>query len=431
MKNAFSIKGTLNAHSDIPGDKSISHRALILSAFASSKSQIKGLNQGLDLLKTRQALESIGCYFQDEGPELISYGYPPILQSPSSSIFLGNSGTSARLLTGVFSALPVMLTLTGDASLSQRPMDRVVIPLQLMGAKIQAATGKFLPIKIKGAPLNPIRYEIPVPSAQLKSALLLAGMLTKGTTKIIEEVPTRDHTERLMSYFGIPLTIKDKEISISGLAPYQGKHIFIPGDPSAAAFFVVAALITPHSHLFLKGISWNPLRNQVFTVLQQMGGKIHVTNPRIVCGEPVADIEVFSSTLYGIETLSSQAPQLIDEFPILSIAAACAQGESIFRGLGELRFKESDRLHAIHYNLSQCGYVVRIQGDDLYILGQSNRPKHNLKIDTFGDHRIAMSFEIFGLLHPGRMKIDSKEMIQTSFPSFYQCLEHLKISPSR
>lgn len=419
------LKGTLFAHEDLPGDKSISHRALIFSALANSSSRIFGLNTGEDVRYTQQALKAIGVTWTWHDHILECHGRPQFWLSPQEPIYLGNSGTSARLLAGLMAGLPITITLTGDLSLSKRPMERVIAPLLAMGACITAENALTLPLTIKGCPLTPQNHYLKIPSAQIKSALLLAGMHTTGTTTIGGEIKSRDHTERMMAYLNIPLEMKEDTLNISGPIDFKGRDLSIPADPSAAAFFAVAAMITPHSHIKMTGISWNPYRCQIFHVLQKMGGKIEINNHRILCGEPVVDIEVYASDLAAIETMPNQAPSLIDEFPILAIAASQARGSSLFRGLGELRHKESDRLHAMASNLQQLGYQATITGDNLHITGQSNQPKKKYLIKTFHDHRIAMSFRILNHVYPGVLTLDDTTMIKTSFPKFDQCLKKL------
>ncbi len=419
------LTGTLHAHEDLPGDKSISHRALIFAALAQTSSRIYGLNTGEDVLCTKKALNSIGVDWTWHDHILECHGRPHLWLSPPTPINLGNSGTSARLLTGLLACLPLTITFTGDDSLKKRPMGRVIEPLRQMGAQIHASTGLHLPIHIQGGTLKPIHYRLNTPSAQIKSALLLAALLTPGTSIIEGALESRDHTEKLMGYLNIPLSIQPSLLKLTGPVRFQGGDFSIPADPSAAAFFAVAALITPGSRIRLTGISWNPYRNQVFHVLQQMGGRIRINNHRVLCGEPVADIEVYASHLHGIETAPEQAPKLIDEFPILSIAAACANGQSIFRGLAELRVKESNRLHGIAHNLQKCGYQAFTHQDDLYIHGQSSKQDQLVVIEAQQDHRLAMSFHILNLIYRSSLIIDDDSMIKTSFPNFLQCFDRL------
>ncbi|MCX7338166.1 MAG: 3-phosphoshikimate 1-carboxyvinyltransferase [Alphaproteobacteria bacterium] len=418
MRNFVTIhpKEKMTGEFFVPGDKSISHRVLILAALTKVPLEIKNLNSGEDVARTRDALK--------------------FLTEPSRHpLDMGNSGTSARLLMGLLSTLPHSSTLTGDESLSRRPMKRVMDPLRQMGAKFLCPDGDHLPITIQGgATLTSIVYRQSVPSAQVKSAILLAGLFADGTTTVVEPIPTRDHTERLMAHLGMPITVShnaDGEYQASvqgkkGFAPVSASvsvsALEIPGDPSAAAFWIVAALLTKDSLITIKDICWNPYRRGFCEILQKMGAAITViaTTPR--CGEDCVDLICKTSPLTAIEISADMSASLIDEYPILAVAAAFAKGQSIFHGLGELRHKESDRLDGIFRGLTACGIKAEIQSDSLIIHGQSfgESPDTPIQIFANNDHRIAMAFSIFALAHSRPVTIHQTDTVNTSFPDFFE-----------
>ncbi|MBW8309818.1 MAG: 3-phosphoshikimate 1-carboxyvinyltransferase [Candidatus Paracaedibacteraceae bacterium] len=428
------LRGNLIAHRDIPGDKSISHRALYLSAFAEGLTQIKGLNTGDDVEHTQLALESLGVKIenQDDGTKIVQgLAGKPLLQ-PKNPLYLGNSGTTARLLGGVITPFPISVTLYGDASLSQRPMRRMILPLKEIGATFDANHNETLPLTINGtnSPAE-IHYTMPIPSAQIKSCLLLAGLNIQGITSIHEPIKTRDHTERLMQYLGIPLQITDHEaggkiLSITGKHRFAAKPISVPADPSSAAFFAVAAAITPQSDITIEGVNWNSYRRRVFEILEMMGAKLTLLNHRPVCGEEVADIRIESNTLNSITLEAHEAPALIDEYPALAVAAAAARGTSVFRGLRELRYKESNRLEGIFHNLTTCGIEVRTDDDTLIIKGTAGLPIFGgVTINVFKDHRIAMALYILGMIARNPIIIQGADCISSSFPNFSSVFENL------
>ncbi|AIK96393.1 3-phosphoshikimate 1-carboxyvinyltransferase [Candidatus Odyssella acanthamoebae] len=428
------LRGKLIAHHDIPGDKSISHRALYLSAFADGITQIEGLNTGEDVEHTQLALESFGVKIENhgEGKKLVHGLAGKALMQPKNPLYLGNSGTTARLLGGVITPFPISVTLYGDASLSQRPMRRMILPLKEIGAKFEANLNETLPLTIHGTK-SPVgtHYIMPIPSAQIKSSLLLAGLNIQGMTSIHEPVKTRDHTERMMEYLGIPLRITDHEgggkiLSLTGKCRFEAKRISVPADPSSAAFFAVAAAITPQSDITIEGVNWNPYRRRVFEILEMMGAKLTVLKHAHLCGEEIADIQIESNTLNSITLEAHEAPALIDEYPALAVAAAAARGTSVFRGLRELRYKESNRLEGIFHNLTTCGIEVRTDDDTLIIKGTSGLPIFGgVTINVFKDHRIAMALYILGMIARNPIIIQGADCISSSFPNFSSVFENL------
>lgn len=424
----------------MPGDKSISHRSLILSALTIGKSQISGLLEGEDVLATAAALRAMGAKIEkkDSSWTVNGVGVGGLMQ-PETAIDLGNSGTSVRLLMGLVASHDISVTFTGDASLSKRPMGRVIDPLSSMGADFTArmsSDGKAcLPLTVRGlCPAVPIEYRLPVASAQVKSAILLAGLNTPGVTRVIEPVPTRDHSETMLKGFGANLTVEtdrdgNRIISLTGEVELSPQKIKVPGDPSSAAFPVVAALLVPGSDIVVENVGINPTRAGLFTVLQQMGGDISFKKKRTVGGEPVADIHVKHSQLTGIDVQADIAPSMIDEFPILFIAAALAEGTTTTSGLHELRVKESDRLSQMAEGLSLLGVDVTEKEDGLIITG-SGGPipggKKKTAIETALDHRIAMSFAVAGLVTEKGVAIDDMSPTETSFPGFVDLLAILQ-----
>jgi 3-phosphoshikimate 1-carboxyvinyltransferase len=428
----FMPAGPLTGTIRVPGDKSISHRALMLGALAVGETRITGLLEGEDVLATAAAMRAMGATLERTGGNdgggawsVHGVGVGGLLQPPTA-LDMGNSGTSTRLLMGLLASHPLTATFTGDASLSRRPMSRVIEPLSLMGADFTAAPGATLPLTMRGlSPAVPIAYRLPVASAQVKSAVLLAGLNTAGITRVTEPVPTRDHTERMLTGFGAELWVEEeggeRVICLRGEADLSPQRIEVPGDPSSAAFFVVAALLVPGSDLIIENVGLNPTRAALFTVLRQMGGPIVELNRREVGSEPVADLHVRHSPLTGIEVDPALAPSMIDEFPILFVAAACAQGRTITSGLHELRVKESDRLATMASTLTTAGARVEEREDGLVIHGSGGDPLHggaNTPVATHLDHRIAMSMAVAGLVSRSGVEVDDTRPIATSFPQF-------------
>jgi 3-phosphoshikimate 1-carboxyvinyltransferase len=423
----------LNGDVGVPGDKSISHRALMIGGMAVGETTIRGLLLGDDVLRTAAALEAMGVTIKRDSDDLWRIWGVGVggLQEPDNVLDLGNSGTGARLLMGLVATHPIQVQFTGDASLRTRPMGRIATPLGQMGTQVIARDGDKMPLTIIGARMAmPIEYKLPVPSAQIKSAVLLAGLNTPGETSVIETRPSRDHTELMLRHFGAKLTVTDEAadrrvITLTGQPELESKDVVVPGDPSSAAFPLVAALITPDSEITIKNIGLNPLRIGLIDTLREMGAAIDVTDARDQAGEPVADLIVRTSQLKGITVPPERAPSMIDEYPILAIAAATANGITRMQGLAELRVKESDRLAAIADGLTACGIKVDIDGDDLVVTGSPGNIPGGAEIESRMDHRIAMSFLVMGLVAKDPVTIDDAEHIATSFPSFVPLMNSL------
>ena len=431
-KPVSSLKGVAT----VPGDKSISHRALMFGAIASGETSVTGLLQGEDVLRTAAALTAMGA---DIMPPKDSKGVWRIrgigeksLHSPKQELYLGNSGTSARLLMGLVAGYPVSAVFTGDESLSRRPMGRVIKPLTQMGAKFEAQADDKLPIRVTGsASLQPIHYRLPVASAQLKSAILLAGLHADGKTTVVEPQPTRDHTERMLTFMGAKVTSDMQEdgsciVTLKGRPRLTGQNIIVPADPSSAAFLAVAALITKNSDIVIRNVLTNPRRTGLYDTLREMGADITFENRRSNGGEDTADIRVKSGPLKGVTVPPSRVPSMIDEFPILAVAAAFAAGKTVMTDLGELRVKESDRLAAVARGLSAAGVKVEMGEDSLTVHGSgSQAPQGGCTVETHLDHRIAMSFLVLGMATQEPVAIDDAETIATSFPDFAALMNSL------
>ena len=431
----FLPSGPLRGTIRVPGDKSISHRSIMLGALAVGETRVSGLLEGEDVLATAAAMRAMGASVERLGEgewSVHGVGVGALLQ-PQAPLEMGNSGTSTRLLMGLIASHAITARFIGDASLSGRPMGRVIEPLSQMGAAFEASEGGRLPLTLRGAwPAVPITYRLPVASAQVKSAILLAGLNTAGITTVIEPVPTRDHSERMLRGFGADLTVEivngERVIRIAGEAELKPQTIEVPGDPSSAAFFIVAALVVPGSELLIQNVGLNPTRAGIVTVLRQMGGSIEELNQREVGGEPVADLLVKHSVLTGIEVDPALAPSMIDEFPVLFVAAALAQGTTVTTGLDELRVKESDRLSAMAAALTGAGARVTEQADGLTIEGTGGellRGSANSRTKTHLDHRIAMSMAVAGLASRDGVEVDDTRPIATSFPMFEALLDGL------
>ena len=419
----------------MPGDKSISHRALMLGGLAVGETIIDGLLEGEDVLATAAAMRAMGCDVEREAGgrwRIWGVGVGGLLQ-PRTALDMGNSGTSTRLLMGVVASHPISATFIGDASLSKRPMARVTVPLARMGAVFAASPGDRLPLTMNGiSPALPIRYVLPVASAQVKSAVLLAGLNTPGITSVVERVPTRDHSERMLAGFGAVLSVDETDegrvISITGEAELNPQAIEVPGDPSSAAFPLVAALIVPGSRVTIENVGINPTRDGLVRALQAMGADIRLENPRVVGGEPVADLAVAHGSLKGIDVPPEWAPSMIDEYPVLAVAAAFADGRTVMRGIEELRVKESDRISAIVAGLRACGVTVEELPDGMIVEGRGGGPlPGGATIATDLDHRIAMSFLVLGLHAQSTLTIDDSASIATSFPTFLDLMARLGV----
>ncbi len=415
----------------VPGDKSISHRALMLAALAVGESEIAGLLEGEDVLRTAAALRALGAEVQrGEDGQRGESGLWRVwgrgiggLGEPDRVLDMGNSGTGARLLMGILAAHPMTAALTGDASLVGRPMGRVAEPLERMGARIIAREGVRLPLTVVGSDrLLPIRYRLPVPSAQVKSAVLFAGLGAPGVTEVVEASATRDHSERMLRYFGAELRVEETDeghlVRLTGQPELEARRLTVPGDLSSAAFPLVAALVTPGSTLRLPGVGLNPRRRGLIDTLREMGADLETRNPREECGEPVGDLAATAGPLQGVEVPAERAPAMIDEYPVLAVAAACAQGPTVMRGLAELRVKESDRLAAVAQGLASCGVRVEEGPDSLTVHGVGGRPPGGGTVESRLDHRIAMSFLVLGLAAERPVTVDDARPIETSFPGF-------------
>ncbi len=417
----------------VPGDKSISHRALMLGALAVGETRIEGLLESEDVLSTANALRAMGSTIErgNDGIWTVHGAGLGALLEPEGPLDMGNSGTSARLLLGLIGGHAISAALIGDASLSRRPMGRVIDPLRQMGAGIESAAGGRLPLLVHGARTPvPITYELPVPSAQVKSAILLAGLNGPGITTIIEPAATRDHTERMLDAFGAEIEIDirkgERRIALTGQPHLRPQAVSVPGDPSSAAFLLVAALLVEGSELTIMNVGMNPTRSGLVTVLREMGAQIDETNARTVGGEPVADLVVRHSSLHGVEVDPALAPSLIDEFPALFVAAALAEGRTVTTGLAELRVKESDRLATMAAGLALAGGEVEEQADGLTITGTAGKPLDGTppgsRIAVDHDHRIAMSMIVAGLASRRGVVVEDVSPIATSFPNFLDLL---------
>jgi len=411
--------GTVAGEIRVPGDKSISHRSIIFASLADGITRISGFLEGEDALNTVAAFREMGVtIIGPENGELTVYGVGMDgLESPRKPLYMGNSGTAMRLLAGLLSAQNFDSELTGDESLGKRPMNRVAEPLRTMGARIEANDGGTPPLRIAGSALQGIDYAMQIASAQVKSCLLLAGLYADGETRVSEPAPCRDHTERMLGGFGYPVSRTDNVVSLSGGGKLKAANIDVPADISSAAFFLVAAAITPGASLLLKHVGINPTRIGIITLLRLMGARIDIENERDVGGEPVADLRVEHSPLTGIEIPEQQIPLAIDEFPVLFVAAACADGTTVLRGAEELRVKESDRIQAMANGLGKLGITLETYPDGIRIEGGQLKGG---EVDSLGDHRIAMAFVIAGLRASGTIKIRDCANVATSFPGFVQ-----------
>lgn len=429
-KKSGAIKGTTL----VPGDKSISHRSLMFGALTEGETMIHGLLEGEDVLHTADAMRAMGAKIE-KGKDGVwrTHGVGiGNLKSPAENIEMGNSGTSTRLLIGLVGGHDITATFTGDASLSSRPMKRVMIPLSEMGAEFEATDGDKLPLTVKGTgEAKPIEYKLPVASAQVKSAILLAGLNANGTTTVIEEKPTRDHTENMLRHFGIDVDVKDlgngaSAISVTGGGTMKPCAIDVPGDPSSAAFPTVAAIINEGSELQITSVGMGDRRNGIYLSLKEMGADIELKNPRIEGGENVADLIIKGgATLKGIDVDPTRNPSMIDEFPVLAMAAACAEGTTRMTDLAELRVKESDRLLMVAEGLKACGVNLEMGEDSLTIHGTGKPPKGGAEIKTALDHRIAMAFLVLGTVTDEPITIDDAAPIRTSFPNFMKLMNDL------
>jgi 3-phosphoshikimate 1-carboxyvinyltransferase len=424
--------GPLAGRARVPGDKSISIRALLLGALAVGETRIAGMLEGDDVLSTAGALRALGAHIAQTGErqwQVHGVGVGGFAE-PRDALDFGNSGTGCRLTLGAVAGCPITATFDGDASLRSRPMRRVLDPLERMGARALASADGRLPLTLAGArdPI-PIVFKPPVPSAQLKSATLLAGLSAPGETVVIESEATRDHTEKMLTYFGADVQVDrldddGRRITLAGRPELAPRPIVVPADPSSAAFPLVAALVVPRSEVVLPGVMMNPLRTGLLTTLSEMGAAIEALERRYEGGEEVADLRVRAATLRGLEVPASRAPSMIDEYPVLAVAAAFAEGVTVMRGLKELRVKESDRLAATAALLRGNGVTAEVEGDDLIVQG-NGRPAGGGIVTTHMDHRIAMAAIILGLASERPVQIDDGSFIATSFPGFVDLMRSL------
>jgi 3-phosphoshikimate 1-carboxyvinyltransferase len=427
----------LHGELNVPGDKSISHRALMFGALAIGETRITGLLEGEDVLRTAAAMRALGASVERRatptGPEwrVAGRGIGGLI-TPGDILDMGNSGTAARLLCGILASHDIFSVMTGDASLRNRPMKRVIEPLKACGAIFSARPGDRLPLSIQGArDALPLTYRLPVASAQVKSAILLAGLNARGITEVEEPEPTRDHSENMLRHFGAKIVVTQhgtcRHIALTGQPELRAADITVPGDPSSAAFPVVAGLLVPGSRLTITAVGLNPLRVGLFETLREMGAELTIRNPRIQGGEPIGDIIVESTQLTAVDVPPGRAPSMIDEYPILAVACAAARGISCLRGLSELRVKESDRLTATAAMLRAAGIRVEIEADDLIIHGKPNPPGDGF-VETHMDHRLAMSALILGQTTAKPMQIDDASFIDTSFPGFVPLMQKIGLN---
>ena len=418
---AAPLAGTIAA----PGDKSISHRALMFGALAIGETRISGLLTGEDVLRTAAAMRALGAEVTHDADGTWRVAGRGIggLTEPADVLDMGNSGTAARLLCGILASHPVFSVMTGDASLRGRPMRRVIDPLSATGATFLAREGGRLPLAIQGArDAMALDYRVPVPSAQVKSAVLLAGLNAPGITRVEEPEATRDHTENMLRHFGATVSVEvsgsGRIVELHGQPELRAADVMVPGDPSSAAFPLVAALLVPGSRVTIPAVGLNPLRTGLFLCLEEMGASVTVRNRRIEGGEPVGDLDIAGGALSAIDVTAERAPSMIDEYPVLAVAAACAAGSTRMRGLKELRVKESDRLAATAALLTANGVRVEIEGDDMIVHGTGKPPAGGGTVATHMDHRIAMSALVLGIVAAAPVTVDNAGFIDTSFPGF-------------
>lgn len=418
VKRANSMKGELT----VPGDKSISHRGIMFGAIAEGTTELEGFLDGADCRSTISCFRQMGIEISQDHDRVQIHGKGLYgLRQPKDMLDAGNSGTTVRLISGILAGQPFTTQLTGDASIQKRPMKRIMTPLSLMGASIRSLAGNdCAPLEIHGGSLVPIHYDSPVASAQVKSCVLLAGLYAEGQTSVTEPVPSRDHTERMLSGFGAEITSRERTATVTGHPRLIGQHITIPGDISSAAYFIAAGLICPNSDLYIRNVNTNPTRAGILTVAKQMGGKITLENQRVVSGEEVCDIHVVSSDLHGTQIDRELIPSLIDEIPVIAVMAAFAEGTTVIKDAQELKVKESNRIDSVTENLNAMGADAIPTEDGMIIHG--GRPLHGARILTRSDHRIAMSFAIAGLAADGETTFDDPGCIDISYPTFFETL---------
>jgi len=418
-------KSCLKGEVSLPGDKSISHRAIILGSIARGKTQVTNFCSGEDTARTIDAFRSLGIKVEGGGSEYVVWGKGlKGIQEPGNIIDAGNSGTTTRLITGLLGGQDFFSIISGDDSLRKRPMKRITDPLRTMGAKIDGREhGDFVPLAIRGGNLTPLTYKTPVASAQIKSALLLAGLYADGVTEITEPAPSRDHTERMLEAMGAVIGREGTTVRLEGFPALDPFSLFVPGDLSSAAFFIVGATLLPGSQVIIRNVGVNPLRTGVLSILEKMGAHVEIVETKEEAGEPFADLLVESSPLKAVEIKGDVIPRSIDEIPILAIAAAKAEGTTVIRDAKELRVKETDRIKAIVSGLRKFGVTVEEFEDGMAITGQQEL--RGTTVSSYGDHRVAMAFIIAGLTASGETKVEDTASIATSFPEFVESLESL------
>ena len=426
MNAVIKPSGKLRGEITVPGDKSISHRSVMLGSIAKGDTRISGFLTGEDCLSTIDCFKKLGIDIEVNGTDVTVHGKGlKGLSAPAETLDVGNSGTTLRLMSGILSAQPFTTRLTGDSSIQKRPMGRVASPLGLMGAKITSENEKMTaPLTIEGQRLHGIDYTLPVASAQVKSALILAGLYADGETRITEPEATRDHTEIMLNYLGADIRKEGDTIVVRPAAELTGKDITVPGDISSAAYFIAAALISKDSEVLIKNVGVNPTRTGIITAFKAMGGNIELTNERTVCGEPVADILVRSSRLHGVVIKGAIIPKLIDEIPVIAAAACYASGETVIADAAELRVKESDRIKTMAAELGRMGATVIQTNDGMIILG--GIPLHGAVCESYNDHRVAMSVAVAALGAKGETQIKDCGCVDISFPGYFDALMSLR-----
>lgn len=424
--NVHKLKKGIQKKMHVPGDKSISHRAVLLGSIAQGTTSINGFLMGEDCLSTVNCIRELGIEVNilEPGKLIVKgkgiWGW----KEPQNILDAGNSGTTMRLLMGLLAGQPFHAIIKGDSSLSKRPMGRVVIPLKKMGAKIDGReNARRAPLAIRGQKLHPIDYISPVPSAQVKSAIMLAGLFAEGWTSINEPLQSRDHTERMLAAFGAEVTTNNCQVSVKGYPDLKGQNVFVPGDISSAAFFIVAATVIPDSEIILLNVGVNPTRTGIIDVLKKMGANITFANERLELGEPVADIIVSSGNLKGVTVEGSDIPRLIDEIPVLTVAAAHAEGKTIIKDAQELRVKETDRIDAIVSEMIKLNVDIEPQDDGMVIMG--GRKLIGNVVNSQDDHRIGMALAIAGMTSDGDTTIENTECVNISFPNFFEIIKEL------
>ena len=416
-----SLKGEIT----VPGDKSISHRGVMFGAISEGITELTGFLDGADCRSTISCFKAMGIDITQEHDHVVIHGKGlKGLSAPSKMLDVGNSGTTTRLISGILAGQKFISSLNGDESIQKRPMERIITPLTSMGAYIKSVKDNgCAPLEIGGAPLHAIHYDSPVASAQVKSCVLLAGLYADGVTSVTEPVISRNHTELMLKGFGADIKSEGLTASVAGGPRLVGQKITVPGDISSAAYFIVAGLICPNADLLIKNVNTNPTRAGIIQVAKNMGGNIELLNERIVSGEPVADIHVSSSDLHGCEVSGEIIPTLIDELPVIAVMAACAKGTTVIKDAAELKVKESDRIATVTENLKNMGCDITPTEDGMIIVGGS--PLHGTLINTYKDHRIAMSFAIAGLVADGETSFDDEGCCVISYPNFFETLKAL------